>query len=408
MKAIKFIPLYFIGGLIASSLIVSCNSEEIVEELTREDVVQEHVIKMKMNATIDQYSSSTRADSTWKWKDGDRIFLKMKNSSGAVLPAEAKYSSTTNDWTISYTGMLQEGDSISCESYFIDKVYAEYITGVTYPYVRFNYESAVYEDSKSYYSFKTGSDLILTANLSPKTGRIRFKGNASNGDYAISGFKYYSILYHTFNRSDNFGNDDINIVADSFSNGYTPYYYGYFSGSSTTITCLNNGYEYTTTLPSWYLTPGNSGWMNMPTADSHNQWTQTLRSQRSISDMSLYDRYTTGLVSLNNSTSSIFAMKGDTLSMSYTLSCTISVDTCQFIFYSKYYDDKTGVYNIKDTIINEPKVGTKTANVNFVINKTGYYYFNCDAALYAYKTGSTMNYSTLKFNNMAIKPKKPQ
>lgn len=402
MKAINFMPLYFIGGLIASSLIVSCSSEEIVEDLTGEDVVQKHVVKMQMNATVDQYSS-TRAENTWKWKDGDRIFLKMKNSSGGALPAEAKYNSTTNDWTISYTGMLKEGDSISCESYFIDKVYAEYTN-----YVSINYESAIYEDSKSYYSFKTGSDLMLTANLSPKTGRIRFKGNSSDGDYVFSGLTFYSKLDHHFNTSTLLNTSTYNVIADSLSSGYTPYYYGYFSGSTATITCLNNGYQYSTTLPSGYLSPGNSGWMNIPTADNHNQWTQTLRTKSSISDLSLSDRYTTGLVSLTSSTSDVLAMKGDTLSLTYNLSCAVSADTCRFVFYSKYRDNKTFGYSIKDTIINEPKVGTKTANVNFVIKKTGRYTFNCDAMLYTYKIGSTTYSSSLKFSNMAIKPKKPE
>ncbi|MCI7645741.1 MAG: formylglycine-generating enzyme family protein [Bacteroidales bacterium] len=104
------------------------------------------------------------------------------------------------------------------------------------------------------------------------TGRIRFK-STSGTPYAASGFKCYtnySITNNTFSSSDVFAEGNVG------SDGYTPYYYGFFAGESDKTIMFNdadNWVAFTRQLPSTALAQGHSGCLSVPTMTDRNGWT---------------------------------------------------------------------------------------------------------------------------------------
>ena len=196
---------------------VSCN-KEIAE--TQTPLLEKHTCEMKLVGSLVNFDApNTRADAdATTWADGSIIYLRMNSPLGSTT-GEAVYNASKDVWTISYYGSLYEGVSNSCTALYLeDKV--SYENNL----FTFNEGTAIYEDLEGSYIYD-GGDLIVTANLSPKTGRIRFNGTAG------SIVKVYGIThYATYDISTN----NYTTTAAPFKltvgeDGYTPYLYASFA-----------------------------------------------------------------------------------------------------------------------------------------------------------------------------------
>ena len=88
----------------------------------------------------------------------------------------AQYSASSG-WNITYDADIPEGTNQTCEVRFFVNTNFAYDS-----FVSMNPETEVYEDVSAKFSF--ASDVIsVTANLTPKSGRIRFTGNSGDNIY---------------------------------------------------------------------------------------------------------------------------------------------------------------------------------------------------------------------------------
>lgn len=256
-----FVYVIFMLGFSSCS---TDNYEEIDKPSSTEEVCT-HTIPLTFIGNItgfDEPNCVTKAQNratSSSWSIGDKIYISFFCGS-KIVPGEATYGSS--GWTVSYDGNLATGSGLKCEArYFVNATF------LSSSLVSLNSNSGIYEDINATYTYNNGS-LTVIATLSPKTGRIRFTGS--------SGAKIYTTgisVYTTFSPATNqFSTSNAMITSTVASNGSTPYIYGTFVDEYREIGLVGSNFAYTRTCTSDMLQAGESGYMAIPTENSHNNW----------------------------------------------------------------------------------------------------------------------------------------
>lgn len=257
--------IFFSIGLI-SMVAISCNKVE--DNPTNSEPIK-HTCEMKLMGSITDFDGpdTKAAASSTNWKDGSVIYLRMDSPLG-ITTGEAIYSSSKDTWTISYYGSLHEGVSKSCSAFYVeDKV--SYESSV----FTMDEKTVIYEDVAGSYIFE-GGDLVVTANLKPKTGRIRFSGDPGK-EIKIYGITFYS-KYNI--DSDTFYTSNESFKQTVGEDGYTPYFYGTFTDSEepNIKVWIDTQEAYTRYFSDDVFNQGQSGKLTIPTEDNHNGWADGL------------------------------------------------------------------------------------------------------------------------------------
>lgn len=261
MKTIK--SLFALVAVLLAT--VSCNKD--FDESTQPQL-EKHTCEMRLVGSLTGFESETRTEaSETAWKDGSVIYLRMESSMG-ITTGEAIYDATKDVWTISYYGSLYEGDGYHCSALYVEDE-------VSYENTVFTLDNgtAIYEDLDGSYVFE-GGDLIVTANLKPRTGRIRFTGDAGKV------LKVYGITHYT---TYDIGTNIYTTTTEPFKitvgeDGYTPYFYGYFTNEDApnVKVWIDAKEAYTRFCSQNIFNAGQSGIMTIPTEDAHNGWADGL------------------------------------------------------------------------------------------------------------------------------------
>ena len=242
--------------------IVSCTQESHEPCVSK---TEKRTCNMKLIGSIYHYDEvGTKAEAPAStWADSSIIYLRMTSPLGATT-GEAIYDLETDAWTISYYGSLYEDQTSDCVAY-----YFENMTEASVSNFILNENSAIYEDLQASYIFQ-GGDLIVTANLSPKTGRIRFSGDAGK-ELKIYGISHYGTY--------DLNTDIYTISAEPFKikvqeDGYTPYFYGSFTDTEepNIKVWIDAKEAYTKFCSQSIFQAGQSGKLTIPTENAHNGW----------------------------------------------------------------------------------------------------------------------------------------
>lgn len=244
---------------------VSCNKDF---DETIQSPQEKYTCQMRLVGSLTGFESETRAEaSETTWEDGSVIYLRMDSPMG-ITTGEAIYDADIDVWTISYYGSLYEGVDNSCTAFYVeDKVsYENHLFTV-------DERTVIYEDLEGSYIFE-GGDLIVTANLKPRTGRIRFTGDAGKV------LKVYGITHYT---TYDIGTNIYTTTTEPFKitvgeDGYTPYFYGYFTNEDApnVKVWIDAKEAYTRFCSQNIFNAGQSGVMTIPTEDAHNGWADGL------------------------------------------------------------------------------------------------------------------------------------
>ena len=179
----------------------------------------------------------------------------------------ATYTKSSNSWTFNYYGTLNVEKESQCTAHYIENG-TENNAGV-----QLSAMSVVYEDTKAQYIY-SGNTLSISANLKPKTGRIRFKSEEKDTIF-VKGITYYT--YYDFgSTSFNTSNDELFLTTSSEDkkNYYTPYIYGYFTDEknpSLQVSTLDQVFKrsFSTSI----FKAGESGYLTLPRSSSFTSWT---------------------------------------------------------------------------------------------------------------------------------------
>lgn len=243
-------------------LFASCSTQDdITDDIQKEvDDNQPHTCELNLNVTMEAFDGEppTRASSD-DWKNGDKIYLTFTRGT-SQLYGTAVYNN--GSWTLNYYGSFTEGATSKCTAVYFDN--PRYESGSV---VTLSENTAIYEDTNGIYDFSGGS-LSVVANLSPKTGRIRFAG-ANNVNIKVFGITHYT----SYDLSSGKFTNSIAAIRTRVSSDYTPYIYGTFSDSQQPrLNIITASSGYTRMLSPTVFQKGESGYMDIPTASSNMGW----------------------------------------------------------------------------------------------------------------------------------------
>ena len=208
--------------------------------------------------TILRDGSSTRATSSWQ--DGDKVYIAFYKGS-EIVAGIAQYSET-DGWSVTFEGDLAEGTGKKCEvRFFVNTTFANAYN------VNINPHTEIYEDLNGSYDY-SGGNLMVTASLVPKVGRIRFTGKAGDKIY-INGIETYSRYAPEINT---FSTTKGLFSVTVGSNGSTEYIYGTCSYADRKVGVVGSDYAFTKYFPESIYRQGESGYMAIPTTNAHNGW----------------------------------------------------------------------------------------------------------------------------------------
>lgn len=267
MKTIKRTFQTFSTIVLTAMLFIACSeNDEFAEDFNNNTPTEEAVpncATMVLEASKKDYDATRNTTTTWE--EGDKLHLQFKVGSNYVNGI-ATYQAESQDWNVQYYGTLTSGEEATCEVYqFITEGESNNIM------INLNQFSIIYADKAATYIYD-GDVLKITANLTPMTGRLRFKGEPSSA-CRISGMNYYK----AYNISTNtFVTADLGTaVSETDGDGYSPYYYGFFANETKKQICFNdynNCVSFTRNLGETALVAGHSGFLNIPTLDNCKGW----------------------------------------------------------------------------------------------------------------------------------------
>lgn len=246
---------------ICMSMTVACSSQDdVIDDIQNEqDSNQPHTCELVLNITKSGFDDEPQSRGASGWTNGDKIYLTFTVGSGTSY-GDAVYNN--GSWTVNYYGSLTEGATTNCTAVYFDNPEFE-----SSSVVKITEGTGIYEDTTGSYIFNDGT-LSVTANLKPKTGRIRFAGT-DNDEITLYGVSHYT----SYDCSNGKFTTSIGALKTKVASGYTPYVYGYFSDSEQPrLNIITATSGYTRLLPTSIYQPGESGYMNIPSESSHNGW----------------------------------------------------------------------------------------------------------------------------------------
>ena len=254
--------------LLAGLLSAACSADEEIENQSQESPVRElHTAKMVLmggRAAFDDVVGPASRSVTDTWNDNDSVFMQFAVGTERVNGV-AIYQAESDEWNVQYYGFIPSGTVAACEAFFFENPMS-----MTDSLVMLGISSVVYSDRFAAYQFDQGV-VYVKANLMPQTGRLRFKGEAGS-TFTAYGFKNYM----QYNVADNgLKTVDCTISGTIGSDGYSPYYYGYFAEGAEKdifVEDRNNMLLFTRTLSENALALGRSGYLNLPTLESRSGW----------------------------------------------------------------------------------------------------------------------------------------
>lgn len=272
--------ILFVGVTMLSFM--ACSVEDASFTNTEPDYKGWHTADVQVNVTYSSFDGDgegTRAVSDG-WQDGDRIYLLLEDYVGGKVQAYVQYSAATKGWgQIEYDGYKK---SITCttprkvEAYFFDGTQTVTDKKITFPE-----HTGIYGCTDGQYVYPEKGTLTVNVSLAPLTGRIRFAGQA-NFSATLSGIKTYTgFSRETGALTESTSSRPIKVESD----GYTKYVYALLSNPSAPTLTITHGSsrfqtELETTTP--VLKIGRSGYMNIPTLDSHRGWEHVFAPVTSI------------------------------------------------------------------------------------------------------------------------------
>ncbi len=267
---------YFVA-IAAISWLFSCISEETPHFEEEADYKGWHKVNVRLNVTRERFdlNSSMKRGVEDGWQDGDRIYLILKDKDGNNVQAYVAYDAASDSWgQVEYDGYksyLTCTEPRLVEAYFFDGT-----TNVTTTDITFDATTGVYACLDGTYTYPSDGDLYVSIALMPITSRIRFTGGEQGMDVFVGGLT----TYKSFSRVSGALTPSVQTVSNYVSStGYTPYIYGTFQNvSEPMLIVTNSGNTFQTVfeIGSPVLQVGKSGFMSIPTVDSHRGWKQII------------------------------------------------------------------------------------------------------------------------------------
>lgn len=268
MKRHNIISLFAFAA--TACLLTACSPEEVVLDNSIEELL---TYTLYLDADVPNFDTEregeTRAAGN-SWADGDVIYVTYSNG-GSKIVSNATYKSSLGAFQFSAASLNAVSDA-SCSVYF----FRGGSFSISDNTVTMDKHTAIFTDTSAKYTCSSNV-ITMSAAFKPYTWRLCFKGTPGTQ------VKLKSASNIIYNTSLNLSSGSFSTKADSVtllvqSDGYTPYVYGLFAGSSNTVKVKVGGTYYSRSLSSSKLAVGQSGYFTVPTTGNHANW-NTSRDQ---------------------------------------------------------------------------------------------------------------------------------
>jgi len=273
-------------AFVAVSMMTACSGEVLDETYVEETTKGSHWQRADIKLYVDRINFDAQAGVTRSvddgWKDGDRIYLILKDKDGNNVQAYVEYDTATTSWgQVEYDGYKS---SLTCtaprtvEAYFFDGA-----VDVTSSDITFDATTGVYVCMDGIYTYPDNGNLEVSISLAPLTSRIRFTGE-SGTNFSLSGMTTYT----TFSRvTGELTTTTSNVSISVNATDTTAYFYGIFTNAERpTLAVTNSSKNVFVTVfevPTNVLQVGHSGYLTVPTEDKHRGWKQVATPATEIS-----------------------------------------------------------------------------------------------------------------------------
>ena len=223
--------------------------------------------KVRLTADVRGFDTgTTRADDEYQWPDMARLYLRFHYGTD-VVTGTAVYSQGTDEWTVTTSQSLPTDTDGDCEAYyFVNALVSS--NGQT---ISLSAQSTVYQDTEGTFVLTEDNMMAVRLMLTPRTGRIRFKGKPST-TFALTGLANIA----TYNIATNmFVMSDAKLTGQTDAEGDTEYYYVSFRDTDKrqlTMDATGKG-AYLREFGDHVLAAGESGYITLPSTDDIGGWT---------------------------------------------------------------------------------------------------------------------------------------
>lgn len=248
---------------VAAMTALSCVKVESEDTSESEPMNKVYTAEMVFDGTLTTFDTDTRAASA-SWQDGDIVYLQFA-AGEEFVEGKAFYDSSLSKWNLEFYEELVVGEEMTCQAYYFENAIE-----VAYNDITLDENSIVYRDDQGAYYYD-GQTLTVNAQLSPITGRIRFEGEpgAEYNFYGVSKYTGYSFKTNTFTT------ETKEFTGSLSESGSSPYYYVFFSEERPRdiyVFDKEGNTRFARKCGSNVLAHGKSGYITLPTLDSHNGW----------------------------------------------------------------------------------------------------------------------------------------
>lgn len=219
---------------------------------------------MRLHATVTGYDATATRATAYTFADGDKVYV-IFHQGEARISGTALYSSSTNLWTITPSQTLADTDESRCQLAFFLAAGTTSSTAVT-----LTQQTRIYTDAEATFQLADGM-LTVQAQLTPTLGRIRFRGEVGQ-KATVAGLAFagsFDLNTHSFSLIPS------KFTATCGADGYTLYYYCAFANADTRQLTFELSAEsgLRRSFGTRVLASGTSGYVTIPTSDSHEGWT---------------------------------------------------------------------------------------------------------------------------------------
>ena len=206
--------------VMALSLIISACSND-PEPVVGMKEQQAYTYILNLDVQINDFEQSITR-SAYEWTDGTQLYLQFMVGTNRIQ-GTAKYIKTADQWTITTSQSIAADTDGDCEAYYFVNA-----SGTSSQAVTLTASSSIYQDLEGSFTFTEDQVMSVKLQLSPRTGRVRFKGKAS-AKFGVTGLTYntgYNLSTNTFTTSSN-------KISSSFDKeGDTGYFYVTFTDAA--------------------------------------------------------------------------------------------------------------------------------------------------------------------------------
>lgn len=261
MKTIRMFCNALMSVALTSLMIWSCMKVET--EVEQEETRTVYTASMVFEGSLTAYDAPTRAVSS-SWEDDSQVFLQF-SVGDAFVEGSAVYDAEADKWGVEYYKPITSGEELRCHAYYFENPVQ--VGGAD---IILNERTAVYRDTTATY-FYDGETITINAHLKPLTGRVRFEGDAGAECNFAGCHRYtnYSLTTNTLTASPKEFKD---YLPES---GKSEYYYVFFDEESPREIRFydrTNNARFLKKCSPGVLAQGKSGYMSVPTVDSHVGW----------------------------------------------------------------------------------------------------------------------------------------